>query len=99
MYANEIIRMGDHSLKQNPTKVRDFYSSYLLDQSVILTTIISINYTGTYTFGSQYSDSLKAGQSGDRNLVGARFSALVQTIPGAHPASYTMGAGYFLHQD
>jgi len=24
---------------------------------------------------------------------GARFSALVQTGPGAHPASYTMGAG------
>jgi len=25
--------------------------------------------------------------------VGARFSALVQTGPGAHPASYTMGTG------
>jgi hypothetical protein len=27
--------------------------------------------------------------------VGARFSALVQTGPGAHPASYTMGTGSF----
>jgi hypothetical protein len=27
--------------------------------------------------------------------VGARFSAPVQTGPGAHPASYTMGAGSF----
>jgi hypothetical protein len=54
--ANEkIIRMGDQSLKQNPTKVGDFYYSYLLDQSVILTTIISINCTGTYTFGSRDS--------------------------------------------
>jgi len=27
--------------------------------------------------------------------VGARFSALAQTGPGAHPASYTMGTGSF----
>jgi len=27
---------------------------------------------------------------------GARFSAPVQTGPGAHPASYTMGTGSFL---
>jgi hypothetical protein len=27
--------------------------------------------------------------------VGARFSAPVQTGPGAHPASYAMGAGSF----
>jgi hypothetical protein len=29
------------------------------------------------------------------NLVGARFSAPVQTGPGAHPASCTMGTGSF----
>jgi len=27
--------------------------------------------------------------------VGARFSAPVQTGSGAHPASYTMGTGFF----
>jgi len=27
--------------------------------------------------------------------VGARFSAHVQTGPGAHPASYTVGTGFF----
>jgi len=27
--------------------------------------------------------------------VGARFSTPVQTSPGAHPASYTMGTGSF----
>jgi hypothetical protein len=36
------------------------------------------------------------GRSGDRIPVGARFSARVQTGPGAHPASCTMGTGSFL---
>ena len=38
---------------------------------------------------------LRAGRSGDRIAVGARFSAPVQTGPGAHPASCTMGTGFF----
>ena len=32
---------------------------------------------------------------GDRIPVGARFSAHVQTGPGAHPASYSMSTGSF----
>jgi hypothetical protein len=40
-------------------------------------------------------DWLRAGRSGDRIPVGARFSAHVQTVPGAHPASCTMGTGSF----
>jgi hypothetical protein len=44
---------------------------------------------------SRYSDSLWAGWSGDRIPLGVRFSAPVQTGPGAHPASYTMGTGSF----
>jgi hypothetical protein len=41
------------------------------------------------------SDWLRAGRYGDRILVVARFSAPVQTGPGAHPASCTMGTGSF----
>ena len=37
----------------------------------------------------------RAGRSGDRIPVGASFSASVQTGPGAHPVSFTMGTGSF----
>jgi hypothetical protein len=44
---------------------------------------------------SWYRHMLRAGRYGDRIPVGARFSALVRTGLGAHPASYTMGTGSF----
>ena len=43
-----------------------------------------------------YSDSLPVVQSRDKIMVGATFSTPVQTGPGAHPASHTMGTGSFL---
>ena len=41
------------------------------------------------------ADSLRAGRSGDRIPVEERFSPPVQTGPGAHPASHTMGTESF----
>jgi hypothetical protein len=47
-------------------------------------------------FGNVKASTLRAGRSGSRIPVEARFSAHVQTGPGAHPASYTMGTGSFV---
>jgi len=43
----------------------------------------------------RYCDSLRSGRSGDRIPAWKRVSAPVQTGPGAHPASCTMGTGSF----
>ena len=40
---------------------------------------------------SRFSDELRAGRSADRIPIGEIFSAPLQTGPGTHPASYTVG--------
>jgi hypothetical protein len=60
-------------------------------------TVAACTAVGTKTtIKAGHSDSLRAGRSGDRIPAGAGFSAPVQTGPGAHLASYTMGTGSFL---
>ena len=44
---------------------------------------------------ARYNDKLRFRLSGDRIPVGARYYATVQTGPGAHPASCTIGTGSF----
>ena len=48
-----------------------------------------------YPHEYEYSDSLRVGRTADRIPVVARSSAPVHIGPGAHPASYSMGAGSF----
>jgi len=43
---------------------------------------------------SCFSNSIRTAGCGDRNPVGARYSAPAQTGPGAFPASCTMGTGF-----
>ena len=56
---------------------------------------------GVYTCKTQDSSVGKATRygldgQGIESRWGARFSAPIRTGPGAHPASYTMGTGFFL---
>jgi hypothetical protein len=55
---------------------------------------LEVNYP-LFCGPTRYSDWLRAGRSGDRVPVAARLSAPVQTGPGDHPASCTMGTRCF----
>ena len=72
------------------------YAAFLED--LLIRSALLEQYSIEYAPGqlSQYSDWLPAGRFGDRVQIKARFSAPVQTGPGPHPTSYTMGTGSFV---
>jgi len=57
--------------------------------------LMVVTVEAIFETGTSESVGRVAGRSGDRILVGARFSAPVQTGPDAHQASCTMGTGSF----
>ena len=68
---------------------------YIVQTQNICNIFTSCVVCGGPTQLCRYKNSLQAGRSGNRIPVGARFSASVQTGPGSHPVSYTMGTGCF----
>jgi hypothetical protein len=77
------------------TNPRQFHPPLIL--KMYIPTIHINNEVQTHSGPKQlrYSDSLRAGRSGDRSSVWARFSTPIHTGPGAHPASYITGTESF----
>ena len=88
-YRNEY---AVHTYLPSETLVQLAYLPYASNQyNSFVNCMILSQWTGQL---NRCRDWLRAARSGDRIMVGARFSAF-QTGPGDHPASCTMGTGSF----
>ena len=70
--------------------VRDLWLPLRTESRAQFSELLSTSYSRVGRYRIRYSDWLRAGRSGYRIPVDARFSAPVQTGPGAHPASCTI---------
>jgi hypothetical protein len=90
---NKGIKMGDH--ERSKSRTSNFIEILLYqDSSVSVLLHIFSNSVGRNS-SVGIATTLRAGRSEDLIPVGARFFTPVQTDPGAHPASCTMGTGSF----
>ena len=90
--------LADSIVVGNCARTNDYFIMYLILFFSIRCTQFNLILSTVCVWAGQcswYSNWLRAGRSGDRIPVGARFSAPVQTSPGSHPASCTMGTGSF----
>jgi hypothetical protein len=73
-----------------------FYCGGVHDKLQNKSNILTLELTNSKinVSSSLCNDWLQAGRSGDRIPVRVRYFAHVQTGPGAHPTSYTMGTGF-----
>ena len=96
---SSIIRQGSGPKEWRLREQTDNRTGVLQISHCVMRNTNKIHYYITYCWLGErrrYSDSLRAGRSVNRITVGARFSASVQTDPGAHPASYPRGTMSFL---
>ena len=91
----QVPRLSTHGITfQTLTSVSHTFAMQSLPFRLSYLNITQARYRGPRQL-SRYSDLLRAGRSGHRIPVGARFSAPVQTGRGAHPASCKMATGSF----
>jgi hypothetical protein len=79
----ELLRFAENSLYSEVSRL--YYDSF----------IVFTTKQQKFAIELSIRDSLRAARSGDRIPVSVRISSPVQTDPGAHPASYTMGTVSF----
>jgi hypothetical protein len=88
--GNYIFELHKITKQQVMTRIKGLRCKLWIFSAVICR---SVGRDGSVGIACYYM--LRAGRSGDRIPVGARFFVPVQADPGAYPASCTMGNGSF----